>query len=369
MTHTTTATSTSTASTMGNGNKKSNSSSFSSNDLHENSTKVNSSDIIKWTLTEVQTWVKEQCKKFELKKSTAENFQMNGQALLLLTKHDFIRRSPHGGEILYYALQRLITPNKAVNLTNINSSPLRNGSTDAHPRIVELSEDHVEQNGATHASSPQPIVEEPDDPPAVRRSNSDIDQGNYQQQQYNQPYIFNSANIPQTVLTMQAGTAAAFFQLHHQQQQQQQQQQYPNTYMYAHHHHHPHMHMHHQPVFYPPMFQQYYPMMSAQGILIEIMDDEEAKNANSNEANGPTHDTNHAAKELLFMVTVNGQRYIMNEAQVIQLVTDVYQHQNYQVQLQQHQQQQQLFQQQQQQIFQQQQQQRVFQQRQNFHQK
>ncbi|CAF2146116.1 unnamed protein product [Rotaria magnacalcarata] len=366
MTHTTSAASTSTASTMGNGNKKSTSNSFLSDDLHENSTKVNGSVIIKWTLTEVQTWVKEQCKKFELKKTTAENFQMNGQALMLLTKHDFIRRSPHGGEILYYALQRLITPNKAVNLTNINSNLLRNGSTDAHPRIVELSADHVEQNGATGASSSQPIVEEPDDPPAIRRSNSDIEQNNYQQQQYNQPYIFNSANIPQTVLTMQAGTAAAFFQQHHQEQQQQQ-QQYPNAYMYPY-HHHPHMHINQQPVFYPPMFQQYYPMMSAQGILIEIMDDEEPKNANSNEVNGSTSGTNHTTKELLFMVTVNGQRYIMNEAQVIQLVTDVYQQQNYQTQLQQ--QQQQLFQQQQQQrVFQQQQQQRVFQQRQNFYQK
>lgn len=28
---------------------------------------------------------------------------------MLLTKHDFIRRSPQGGEILFYALQRLIS--------------------------------------------------------------------------------------------------------------------------------------------------------------------------------------------------------------------------------------------------------------------
>lgn len=31
-----------------------------------------------------------------------------GQALILLTKHDFLRRSPDGGEVLYYALRRLI---------------------------------------------------------------------------------------------------------------------------------------------------------------------------------------------------------------------------------------------------------------------
>jgi hypothetical protein len=32
-----------------------------------------------------------------------------GQALVLLTKHDFLRRTPDGGEILYYALRRLIS--------------------------------------------------------------------------------------------------------------------------------------------------------------------------------------------------------------------------------------------------------------------
>ena len=32
-----------------------------------------------------------------------------GQAFILLSKHDFLRRVPDGGEILYYALQRLIS--------------------------------------------------------------------------------------------------------------------------------------------------------------------------------------------------------------------------------------------------------------------
>jgi hypothetical protein len=35
-------------------------------------------------------------------------FLGQGQALVLLTKTDFLRRSPEGGEVLYYALQRLI---------------------------------------------------------------------------------------------------------------------------------------------------------------------------------------------------------------------------------------------------------------------
>jgi hypothetical protein len=81
-------------------------------------------DVTNWSSTDVQRWIEEQCQKFELKRATIEKFQMNGmihhivtkyspfylgQGLVLLTKHDFIRRSPDGGEILYYALQRLIS--------------------------------------------------------------------------------------------------------------------------------------------------------------------------------------------------------------------------------------------------------------------
>ncbi len=125
MTHATTATSTATA--MGNVNKKNVSNSLSVGDLHKHSAKItDNKDVAKWSSTEVHYWIKEQCKRFELKKATIEKFQMNGdrnwmiiifcviiiylgQALVLLSKHDFLRRSPDGGEILYYALQRLIS--------------------------------------------------------------------------------------------------------------------------------------------------------------------------------------------------------------------------------------------------------------------
>jgi hypothetical protein len=138
---------------------------------------------------------------------------------------------------------------------------------------------------------------------------------------------------------MPAGSAAAYFH---------QQQGFPNTFMYA--HHHPHLHMHQQQFFYPYLIHQYHPMMSAQGILIEIMDDTDGVNGAMN-----------GAQESLYMVTANGQRYIMNEEQVRQLVTQVYQGQIHQENLQQQQQ----FQQQQQQ-FQQQQQQQHFQQQRPF---
>ena len=126
----TTATSTPLGTAMGNGNKKGVSNSLSVGDIDKHPSRtLDRKEVIKWSSAEVQQWVKEQCRKFELKKATAEKFEMNGkrhfamviafgssslidehlgQALALLTKHDFLRRSPDGGEILYYALQRLL---------------------------------------------------------------------------------------------------------------------------------------------------------------------------------------------------------------------------------------------------------------------
>jgi hypothetical protein len=99
--------------------------SFSADNSPKQSADLNNKDVTQWSSAEVQHWVEEQCQKFELKKATTEKFQMNGivgtfyitecllfclgQALLLLTKHDFLRRTPDGGEILYYALRRLIS--------------------------------------------------------------------------------------------------------------------------------------------------------------------------------------------------------------------------------------------------------------------
>lgn len=144
---------------------------------------------------------------------------------------------------------------------------------------------------------------------------------------------------------MSAGSAAAFFH---------QQQGLPNDFMFAQPQPHAHLHMH-QPFFFQPhLLHQYHPMMSAQGILIEAMDDAEP---NINASDG-TNGSMNGAQQTLYMVTVNGQRLIMNEGQVKQLVTEVYQRQAVQEHLQRQHlaQQQQLFQQQQLLLAQQQQQ-------------
>jgi hypothetical protein len=96
MTHSTTTTTTSTARAMGNGNKKSVSHSFSADHFKRDSSKFpNNTDVAKWSSTEVQRWLLEQCKQFELKKATAEKFQMNGKKnMLIAIFHDhFIFRS------------------------------------------------------------------------------------------------------------------------------------------------------------------------------------------------------------------------------------------------------------------------------------
>ena len=78
MTHATTTTST--AAAMGNGNKKHVSNSLSAGDIYKHSLKVtDNKDVAKWSSSEVHQWIKEQCKRFDLKKATVEKFEMNGE--------------------------------------------------------------------------------------------------------------------------------------------------------------------------------------------------------------------------------------------------------------------------------------------------
>ena len=79
MSHKATTTSTSTATAMGNGNKKHISNSFSADNLSKHFSEHIDKGVSKWSSAEVQHWIKQQCKKFELKKLTAEKFAMNGR--------------------------------------------------------------------------------------------------------------------------------------------------------------------------------------------------------------------------------------------------------------------------------------------------
>lgn len=87
MTHATTTTFATHATAMGNSNKKFVSHSFSATDFSNHSLKSLNKDVSKWSSTDVQNWIKKECKKYELKKSTVEKFQMNGKKNISNNNH------------------------------------------------------------------------------------------------------------------------------------------------------------------------------------------------------------------------------------------------------------------------------------------
>uniref|UniRef100_H3C9N4 Transcription factor ETV6 n=1 Tax=Tetraodon nigroviridis TaxID=99883 RepID=H3C9N4_TETNG len=66
-----------------------------------------------WSREDVAQWLRWAEKEFALRPNTSGSFQMNGKALLLLTKEDFRYRSPHSGDVLYELLQQILKQRKA----------------------------------------------------------------------------------------------------------------------------------------------------------------------------------------------------------------------------------------------------------------
>ncbi|BFZ04169.1 hypothetical protein BsWGS_07209 [Bradybaena similaris] len=61
-----------------------------------------------WTTQDVKCWLEFCVKEFSLRPIAFDKFDLNGKALLLLTRTDFIERAPHAGDILYNVFQRLL---------------------------------------------------------------------------------------------------------------------------------------------------------------------------------------------------------------------------------------------------------------------
>ena len=181
-----------------------------------------------------------------------------------------------------------------------------------------------------------PIIEEPDDLPSTPKANGDATSKGHRQQNYPYAFAYRTVHMRPPVFAMPTN---AYYQPHYHHQQG-----YPQAYVYTqqphhHHHHHPHHVHHHHPQmnqqFYhqqtPTSFiHQYYPMMSAQGIMIEVIDNETISNINENGLNVSMNENSHEPQEQLYLVTINGQRQVMTEDQIRQLVTDVHQQQLYQ---------------------------------------
>ncbi|XP_051491908.1 transcription factor ETV6 isoform X1 [Apus apus] len=68
---------------------------------------------IYWSRDDVAQWLRWAEKEFSLRPIESNTFEMNGKALLLLTKEDFRYRSPHSGDVLYELLQHILKQRKA----------------------------------------------------------------------------------------------------------------------------------------------------------------------------------------------------------------------------------------------------------------
>jgi hypothetical protein len=72
-------------------------------DMKKKSSK--SSSILNWSCNDVHNWLLKTCLEFGLPRPfPVEKFIMNGKAINLLSKEDFVLRCPDYGDILYYAL-------------------------------------------------------------------------------------------------------------------------------------------------------------------------------------------------------------------------------------------------------------------------
>ncbi|XP_041111304.1 transcription factor ETV6-like isoform X2 [Polyodon spathula] len=61
-----------------------------------------------WSREDVVQWLQWAEKEFSLHPIDSNTFEMNGKALLLLTKEDFRYRCPHSGDVLYELLQHIL---------------------------------------------------------------------------------------------------------------------------------------------------------------------------------------------------------------------------------------------------------------------
>ncbi|KAG9331244.1 hypothetical protein JZ751_019719 [Albula glossodonta] len=65
-----------------------------------------------WSREDVSQWLRWAEREFSLHPISSSTFEMNGKALLLLTKEDFRYRSPRSGDVLYELLQHILKQRK-----------------------------------------------------------------------------------------------------------------------------------------------------------------------------------------------------------------------------------------------------------------
>lgn len=141
-----------------------------------------------WSREDVCQWLRWAEREFALRPISSASFQMNGKALLLLTKEDFRYRSPHSGDVLYELLQHILKQRKPHSL----SSPFFpigsfHSPSDAplHTHKLEETVRRPPRAADTHSLHP-PTIElrhrsrSPHHPPALLRSAEDLQQASAQ---------------------------------------------------------------------------------------------------------------------------------------------------------------------------------------------
>ncbi|XP_039210516.1 transcription factor ETV6 [Crotalus tigris] len=102
-----------------------------------------------WSREDVAHWLKWAEKEFSLRPIDSNTFEMNGKALLLLTKEDFRYRSPHSGDVLYELLQHILKQRNS----HMLFSPFFHPGNSVHaPPDVMLHQNHDEDNFISRAS-------------------------------------------------------------------------------------------------------------------------------------------------------------------------------------------------------------------------
>lgn len=106
---------------------------------------------IYWSREDVAQWLRWAEKEFSLRPIESNTFEMNGKALLLLTKEDFRYRSPHSGDVLYELLQHILKQRKS----HMLFSPFFHSGNSIHSQSeVLLHQNHDEDSFVQRPSRP-----------------------------------------------------------------------------------------------------------------------------------------------------------------------------------------------------------------------
>ncbi|XP_043944109.1 transcription factor ETV6 [Protopterus annectens] len=128
-----------------------------------------------WSREDVSQWLKWAEKEYSLRPIESNTFEMNGKALLLLTKEDFRYRSPHSGDVLYELLQHILKQRKTHMICQPYFFP--GSSLQAQPEVV-LQHNHLDDLVQRTSRPAADILHNPPSIELLHRSRSPVTTNN-----------------------------------------------------------------------------------------------------------------------------------------------------------------------------------------------